>query len=48
MNTLINQYLQVLDFYVHFDLDEEFNETIESSKEMILHTNHFQRVKNKE
>ena len=30
MNTLINQYLQVLDFYVHFDLDEEFNETIRS------------------
>ena len=30
MNQLINQYLQVLDFYVHFDLDEEFNETIRS------------------
>ena len=30
MNTFINQYLQVLDFYVHFDLDEEFNETIRS------------------
>tara|TARA_B100001778_G_scaffold64668_1_gene50644 strand:+ start:12444 stop:14156 length:1713 start_codon:yes stop_codon:yes gene_type:complete len=30
MNTLINQYLQVLDFYVHFDLDDEFNETIRS------------------
>ena len=30
MNQLINQYLQVLDFYVHFDLDEEFNETIKS------------------
>ena len=30
MNTLINKYLQVLDFYVHFDLDEEFNETIRS------------------
>ena len=30
MNTLINQYLQVLDFFVHFDLDEEFNETIRS------------------
>ena len=30
MNTLVNQYLQVLDFYVHFDLDEEFNETIRS------------------
>ena len=30
MNQLINKYLQVLDFYVHFDLDEEFNETIKS------------------
>ena len=30
MNNLVNQYLQVLDFYVHFDLDEEFNETIRS------------------
>lgn len=30
MNQLINQYLQILDFYVHFDLDEEFNETIRS------------------
>ena len=30
MNQLINNYLQTLDFYVHFDLDEEFNETIKS------------------
>ncbi|MBT7276452.1 MAG: hypothetical protein HN886_08370, partial [Woeseiaceae bacterium] len=30
MNQLINKYLQVLDFYVHFNLDEEFNETIRS------------------
>jgi len=30
MNTLVNQYLQVLDFYVHFDLDESFQETIRS------------------
>ena len=30
MNQLINQYLQVLDFYVHFNLNEEFNETIRS------------------
>jgi DNA repair exonuclease SbcCD ATPase subunit len=27
---LTNQYLQVLDFYVHFDLDESFKETIRS------------------
>lgn len=30
MNRLINQYLQTLDFFVHFDLDESFNETIRS------------------
>ncbi len=30
MNTLVNQYLQVLDFYVHFNLDEGFQETIRS------------------
>ena len=26
----MNQYLQTLDFFVHFDLDESFNETIRS------------------
>ena len=30
INKLVNQYLQILDFYVHFDLDESFNETIRS------------------
>lgn len=30
MNKLINQYLQVLDFFVSFNLDENFNETIRS------------------
>ena len=30
INTLTNQYLQILDFFVHFDLDENFNETIRS------------------
>jgi DNA repair exonuclease SbcCD ATPase subunit len=30
MNKLINQYLQVLDFFVLFNLDESFNETIKS------------------
>ena len=30
MNTLINQYLQEMDFFVNFNLDEEFNETIKS------------------
>ena len=30
MNQLINQYLQILDFFVHFNLDESFQETIRS------------------
>tara|TARA_B100000683_G_scaffold14234_1_gene14490 strand:- start:972 stop:2177 length:1206 start_codon:yes stop_codon:yes gene_type:complete len=30
INNLTNQYLQTLDFYVHFDLDESFIETIRS------------------
>lgn len=30
MNKLINSYLQAMDFYVHFELDESFNETIKS------------------
>jgi DNA repair exonuclease SbcCD ATPase subunit len=30
MNKLINQYLQVLDFFVLFNLDDSFNETIKS------------------
>ena len=30
MNKLINMYLQAMDFYVHFELDEAFNETIKS------------------
>ena len=30
MNTLINQYLQAMDFFISFHLDEEFNETVKS------------------
>ena len=30
MNNLVNRYLQTLDFFVHFNLDESFNETIRS------------------
>ena len=30
MNNLVNQYLQTLDFFVHFNLDESFQETIRS------------------
>jgi DNA repair exonuclease SbcCD ATPase subunit len=30
MNKLINKYLAAMDFYVHFELDESFNESIKS------------------
>jgi len=30
INKLINKYLQAMDFFVHFELDEDFNETIRS------------------
>lgn len=30
INTLVNKYLQILDFFVHFNLDESFQETIKS------------------
>jgi len=30
INNFVNKYLQVLDFFVHFNLDESFNETIRS------------------
>ena len=30
INKLVNQYLSILDFFVHFDLDENFQETVRS------------------
>ena len=30
INKLINKYLSAMDFFVQFELDEEFNETIKS------------------
>lgn len=30
MNQQVNRYLQLMDFYINFNLDEEFNETIQS------------------
>ena len=30
INQQVNKYLQMMDFYINFKLDEEFNETIES------------------
>ena len=30
INQQVNRYLQMMDFYINFKLDEEFNETVES------------------
>ena len=30
INQQVNKYLQMMDFYINFKLDEEFNESIES------------------
>ena len=30
INQQVNRYLQLMDFYINFKLDEEFNETVES------------------
>lgn len=30
INQMVNKYLQLMDFYINFKLDEEFNETVES------------------
>ena len=30
INQQVNKYLQMMDFYINFTLDEEFNENIES------------------
>ena len=41
MNTLINQYLQSMDFFVSFHLDEEFNETVKSRHRDNFNYNNF-------
>ena len=41
MNTLINQYLQSMDFFVNFHLDEEFNETVKSRYRDVFDYNSF-------
>ena len=41
MNQLINQHLQSMDFYVNFNLDEEFNETIKSRFRDTFNYNNF-------
>ena len=41
MNTLINQYLQSMDFFISFHLDEEFNETVKSRFRDTFNYNNF-------
>ena len=41
MNTLINKYLQQMDFYISFNLDEEFNETVKSRFRDTFNYNNF-------
>jgi len=41
MNQLINKYLQQMDFYVSFHLDEEFNETVKSRFRDTFNYNNF-------
>jgi DNA repair exonuclease SbcCD ATPase subunit len=41
MNNLINKYLQAMDFYVSFHLDEEFNETVKSRFRDTFNYNNF-------
>ena len=41
MNTLINQYLQSMDFFISFHLDEEFNETVKSRHRDTFDYNNF-------
>jgi energy-coupling factor transporter ATP-binding protein EcfA2 len=41
MNNLINKYLQDMDFFVSFHLDEEFNETVKSRNRDKFNYNNF-------
>ena len=41
MNQLINKYLQAMEFYVSFHLDEEFNETVKSRYRDTFNYNNF-------
>src|SRR6056300_802129 len=41
MNTLINQYLQSMDFFISFHLEEEFNETVKSRFRDTFNYNNF-------
>jgi DNA repair exonuclease SbcCD ATPase subunit len=41
MNSLINKYLQAMDFFISFNLDEEFNETVKSRFRDTFNYNNF-------
>ena len=41
MNQLINKYLQAMDFFISFNLDEEFNETVKSRFRDTFNYNNF-------
>ena len=41
MNSLINKYLQSMDFFISFHLDEEFNETVKSRFRDTFNYNNF-------
>ena len=40
MNQQINKYLQLMDFYINFSLDEEFKESVKSLYMISLFMNH--------
>ena len=48
INQLVNKYLAAMDFFVHFDLDEKFNETIKSRHRDKFSYSVSVRVRNKE
>ena len=45
MNKLINTYLSSMDFFVNFNIDENFNETIKSDFVMYSHMQTFLKVR---
>ena len=45
INQSVNKYLQMMDFYINFTLDEEFNETVQFLSTKIFHTLPFRKEK---
>ena len=48
INQQINRYLQMMDFYINFTLDEEFNETVNPQFMKIFHMHRLVKERNKE